>query len=375
MPDVSATAAARARELAADPRTEVLAQKNYLIAELAGAIDNQFNNLMMAISSHAEVELKKVSASGKRGLEQVLRNTGQATYLIQKLLAFSRHRASSPQTLQLSELVGGLADLLKQLAGEQIEVIFTLEPSLKTIKADAVQIEQLLVSLVICAKTAIADDAKLSIVTRPAEIPDKCVMLSVSGFDPKALETAHNGSDHGFGVTLARAAIDRIVREANGVLKLTRQPNQGAAFEVYFPAIEEATSETQEIPEKSRPTARTILVVEDDDAVRVPAAEFLKMEGFKVLQAKTGPEAISIALQKRSPVDLLITDIVMPGMSGRKVAQELMEMFPGMQVLFMSGDVSGAGSPESHEASLNNLLQKPFRLDKLNEKIRDLLGE
>ena len=383
MAEASANAAARSRYLPADIHTQLLAQRTHLISELAGAIDNHFNNIMMAVSSYAELELKKATPAAKRSLEQVLRNAGQATGLIQKLLAFSRYRTPVPQALQLNEVIEGLEDLLQQLAGERFDLVLDLEPQSLRIQSDRVELEQLVLSLAIQIQNAAANSGKLVLSTKCVSFdraqlrtdeempPGKCVTLAVQCLSEETGKSdrptpARNNQELASDLTLA--AIARIVKEAKALLRTGHQSGQGVAFTIYFPAVENQPASQQSLREKSLTSSRTILVVEDDDAVRIPATEFLKMEGFKVLQAKTGVEAISIAQQKRSPVDLLITDIIMPVMSGHQVARELAEMYPGLKVLYMSGDAA-------HQQSQDDVLQKPFRLDKLNEKIRSLLGE
>jgi len=385
MAEASANAAARSRHLPADVHTQLLAQRTHLISELAGAIDNQFNNIMMSVSSYAELELKKAPPAAKRSLEQVLRNAGQATYLIQKLLAFSRHRTLVPQVLQLNKVIEGLNDLLQQLAGERFELVVDLEPHPLRIQADRVELEQLVLSLAIQVQNAAASAKQLVLSTKSVSFdrtqlrageempPGKCVALFVAasgegqgGRSERSLPP-HGNQELASSLTLA--AIERIVKEAGALLRTDNRSGQGAGFAIYFPAVEsENLASKQTVPEKTLTSSRTILVVEDDDAVRIPATEFLKMEGFKVLQAKTGVEALNIAQQKRVPVDLLITDVIMPVMSGHQVARELAETYPGLKVLYMSGDAA-------QNQSQDDVLQKPFRLDKLNEKIRSLLGE
>jgi CheY-like chemotaxis protein/nitrogen-specific signal transduction histidine kinase len=389
MADASATAAARSPQ--SDPRTQLLAQKTHLINELAEAIDNQFNNIMMSVSSYAELELKKAPPAERRSLEQMIRNAGRATHLIQKLLAFGRDRRPKPQPVQVNEIINGLADLLQQLAGERIELVLRLDAGLPGIIADPVELEQMLLSAAIQVRDAMPGGGKILLTTesvRADQTPlhknsdahdDNCVMISVSSSEAGKPTQSHKpsvtGHDQDLKSSLTLAAIERIVKEAKGAVRVAGESREGKSFMIYFPALASDMTVANDEPERSLSGSRTILVVEDDDAVRVPAAEFLKMEGFKVLQARTGVEAIQIAQQKRSPVDLLITDIVMPTMSGREVAKEMAEMFPGLKVLYMSGDANEASSSAAGQRSRNEVLQKPFRLDKLNEKIRSLLGE
>jgi two-component system, cell cycle sensor histidine kinase and response regulator CckA len=385
MAEVSATAPARSPQSQADPRIQLLAQKNHLVSELAGAIDNQFNNVMMAVCSYAELELKKASSMEKRSLQQVLQNAGRATYLIQKLLAFSRNRTVSRQAADLNATITGLTELMQQLLGERIEIVLGLEPRLGKITADPIELEQLLLNLAIQVRDGISGSGKIVITTKSMDLDGtplptnrakpgaKSTVLVVHGVSAAetgvlsaAVAAAHPAE------SLSLASIERVVKEFDGMMGSESAGNAG--FAIYFRALEGNVPEKRESVAEKPSGSKTILVVEDDDAVRIPATEFLKMEGFKVLQAKTGPEAINIAMQKRSPLDLLITDIVMPAMNGREVAQELREMYPGLKVLYMSGDTHAAPPSQSGHQP-DEMLQKPFRLDKLNEKIRSVLGE
>ena len=173
------------------------------------------------------------------------------------------------------------------------------------------------------------------------------------------------------------AAASGIAKEARGLVRVSSEPESGTSFKIYFPALEQDAPQAKAGSEslKILPIARTVLVVEDDDSVRIPTTEFLKMEGFKVLQARTGSEALHVVERNRSPLDLLITDIVMPGMTGPEVAEKLIEMHPDLKVLYMSGDVDKAASWNASAKSGHAALQKPFRLNMLNDKIHDLLGQ
>jgi CheY-like chemotaxis protein len=386
MADVSAQTAVQTREPLTDLQTRLLAQKTLLISELAEAIDNHFNNMMMSVTSYAELELKKASSTGRRNLEQVLDKANRAARLMQKLLAFGRTRTLAPRLLEVNELVEGDAELLQQLLGEEIHLELDLQEDLPRVRADAVSLEELLLTLAIHARNAMNGRGKFSLATEAVRVPQdmpvdgtlargQYVMLSISDSSSAARASSSNDppASQNLRISLALAAIHAIVRESQGVIRITGEPGRQTKLNIYFPAVEREilTAVTGTIEKSS--AAKTILVVDDDDAVRIPAAEFLKMEGFKVLQAKTGPEAIHIASQNRSPLDLLITDIFMPAMSGRQVAKELGEAHPGLKVLFMSGDASE--SLQMGEDSAIGILHKPFRLDKLNQEIRTLLQE
>lgn len=381
-------------ELKGDARTNLLlAQKTEVISDLAGAMANQFNNIMMAVSSYAELELKKASSQERRSLEQVLSNAARATSLIQKLLAFSRRQVPSAQPLQLNRLVTEIGNLLQLVVGDGIEVVLAIDPTVQNVKADRVELEQLILSLAIDGRNAMNCCGKLTVATEIVKLnnkfigtedadPGKFVALSVTdtraALDPrKDSPKPDRRSNQDLRIGLALAPASGIAKEARGLVRVSSEPESGTSFKIYFPALEQNDSEAKAGAQslKILPIARTVLVVEDDESVRIPTTEFLKMEGFKVLQARTGSEAIHVVQRNRSPLDLLITDVVMPGMSGPEVAEKLIEMHPDLKVLYMSGDVDKAASWNDSAKSGQAVLQKPFRLNMLNDKIHDLLGQ
>jgi two-component system cell cycle sensor histidine kinase/response regulator CckA len=338
---------------------------------------------MMAITSYAELELKKAPPKGRRSLEQVLSNAARATSMVQKLLAISRKQVSSLQPLELNSVITEISDLIGQIVGEHIEVVLSLDPHIQGIKSDRFELEQLILSFALSARDAMTAGGKLTVSTESADLNDGFIGKNDNAFPGKytvlcvcdaqgrsAQKTSSTNQD--LRISLALATVHRIVEEAHGLVRISSDPAKGTSFKIYFPALSKESADSPGLSSpKDEPTAKTILVVEDDDSVRVPAAEFLMMEGFKVLQARTGTEAIRVAQQNRSPLDLLVTDMVMPGMGGRDVAEQLFEMCPGLKVLYMSGDAHQASGAEGAQ---NFVLQKPFRLNKLKDKIREVLG-
>jgi CheY-like chemotaxis protein len=377
MAEVAAKAARYNSELVSDFQTKTLAERAYLISEVADAIDNEFNNVMMAVAGYAELELRKAPPNAKRRGEQVLENLTRATYLGQKLLALSRNRLSTPQPLNLNDTISDLTRLLREVVGDQIELIVKLDSNPQTINADPVELEQLLAGLAILARNAISRKGKLYLSTKSVEVDAPSVMLSVSTaatLTAKQPVTANVVAPHYDPKSdLTASAVERIAKSVGGIVCVPGEASDAKEFVVYFPALERKRSTKQDIPETYSGVSKTILIVDDDDAVRIPAVEFLKMEGFKVLQAKTGPEALNIVSQKRSPVDLLITDIVMPEMSGREVAERLSKMCADLKVLYMSGD-AGEGLHSPIHMSHKSTLHKPFRLENLNQRIQALLS-
>jgi len=376
-------------ELHADLPTLLRAQKTELIGELTRATANQFNNFMMAITSYAELEMKQASAPQRRNLEQVLSNANRAAALVQKLLAISRTQAALPQPLDLNIVLTGISELLEQMTGESISVVYDLDPNTPTFDADPAEIEHMVLSLAVNARNAMTKGGKLTVSTKSIDLnrdfvgigeieqTGMHVMLAVddTGHDRTAEELV-GSYDQDARINLSLAAVRGIVKNAGGVVRFSSEPGKGNSFKIYFPASnQDAREDSKRSSPRNVPVARTILVVEDDDAVRIPTSEFLKMEGFKVLQARTGDEAVHLVQQNRSTLDVLITDIVMPKMSGCQVAEKLLELNPGLKILYMSGDTDEAHRTRANRPPGNVLLRKPFRLETLKDKIHELLGE
>jgi two-component system cell cycle sensor histidine kinase/response regulator CckA len=375
-------------ELHTDLTTLLLAQKTELISELTRATANEFNNIMMAITSYAELEMKKATSSQRGSLEQVLSNAGRATALVQKLLAVSRKQNASPQQLDLNSVLNGIKDLLDQLAGEHVSVVYELDTGISMINADPAEVEQAVLSLAISARNATPKSGILTATTKSVELneskgivdverPGKYVMLSIAATgNGDTAKGFVSSCDQDARISLSLAAVRGMVNNAGGCAQFTTEPEKGNSFNIYFPASKQ---DTQQEPERSFPRnvpiARTVLVVEDNDAVRIPTSEFLKMEGFKVLQARTGEEAIYVAQQNRSRLDVLITDIVMPKMTGREVAEKLLDLHSDLKILYMSGDTDEARHPHGIDSSESAVLRKPFRLEILKDRIHELLGE
>jgi CheY-like chemotaxis protein len=359
-------------------------QRTELVHDLAGALGNQFNNIMMAITSYAELELKKATPSQQRSLEQILANTARATRLIQTFLAFTRKNAPDPGTIAFNPLVDRICQLLQPLLGEEVNVSLTLDPSVGTVAVDPTQIEQLILILGAKARESFSRGGNFEVSTQllyleagsGAEVKTsgQYAMLSLQ-FAPPADSIGESCLTLKQDISLAQTISEfrTMVSEQGGHIRVFRSP-QETKFRVYLPSTSIAISSNDARESNATHSASTILIVDDDDAVRNSAAEFLKMEGFKVLQARTGPEALRIVQDSRSHPDLLITDIVMAGMHGDKVAEELRKVHPGLKTLFMSGDSHEAAKVIKDADAQLHLLQKPFRLNKLNDKIHELLG-
>jgi len=370
-----------------DLQTALLAQKTALIGEVAKAVANEFNNTMMAVTSGVELELKKADLPQKRNLEQVLSNAARATSLIQKLLQLSRKHEASVQPLSLNSVITGIGGLLRSIIGENLDVAISLDSNVQSIRADYVELEQFVLGAAIHLGNTIGTNGTVNISTELVELdknlidknsepsPGKYAMLALNGLEAvgeRHAPDAGQSTERKLEEKLVRAAGSEFAKNACGLIRIS---DSGTSFTVYFPAIDAGEIQDRSTPAKSSPSAKTLLIVEDDDSVRVPAAEFLKMEGFKVLQARTGAEAVHVALQNRSPLDLLVTDVVMPAMSGPEVADRLGEICPGLKILYISGDTNKVLPASLTDRLQSAVLQKPFRLNRLNDRIRDLIGK
>lgn len=359
--------------------------KTELIGELAHAMANQMNNIMMAITGYADLELKKANDKQRRSLEQVLAHTTRATFLIQKLLDFSSTRQSLAQRIDIHKALPEIEDLLRDLLGDEADLSFGYGAQPAIVQVDRVDLEQTLFTLMVILRNTVRGKSKVAISTSLRDLdqefigtdsaePGKYAVLSLESFGD-ASKADRLLSDQNQIITLSIAAVRKIVKTCHGLVRFSNEPG-ATRFRLFFPLwIEENTEDGVDRQSQNRSLSNTVLVVEDDDAVRVPAAEFLMMEGFKVLQARNGAEALKAVERSRSPVDVLVTDIFMPKMNGHEVAAALIEQHPNMKVLYMSGDPGRSSLSAAHASELKAALRKPFRLNTLRDRIRDLLTD
>jgi two-component system cell cycle sensor histidine kinase/response regulator CckA len=374
-----------------------MAQKMEAIGRLSGGIAHDFNNHLGVIIGYSGVLNKALStnpALREHALE--IEKAGQrAASLTKQLLAFSRQQVLTPAVLNLNTLTSDMEKMLPRLLGEDIEVSLALDPELGDVKADQSQIEQVIMNLAVNARDAMLMGGKLRIQTANAELDraytwnhpgskvGKYVMLTVSdtgmGMDPATLahifEPFFTTKERGKGTGLGLATVYGIVKQSDGYIWVDSAPGNGASFQIYLPR-HVGQSAVHEQPADSGERLRgseTILLVEDAEPLRKLAQTFLEAGGFRVLSAENGEAALEVARRFGGPFDLLLTDVVMPGMNGRVLAEQLFPLQPGMKVLYMSGYtdsfIAGHGvlDPQTH------LLHKPFREEDLIRKVRDVL--
>jgi len=375
------------------------AQKMEAVGRLAGGVAHDFNNLLMAIMGYSELirtNLVKDDPLYKYS-EDILKATERAASLTQQLLAFSRQQVMQPQVLNLNRVVGELEKMLRRLIGEHIEIEIVSGPDLGMVKADPGQIGQIIMNLAVNARDAMPTGGRLILATENIEFtathncrfenipPGRYVRLTVtdtgSGMDAETLahifEPFFTTKEVGKGTGLGLPMVYGIVKQNGGCVDVESQPGQGASFKIFLPRLETAveTPGARVSLAAKLEGSETILVAEDEDALRTLLVRFFRLYGYNVLEARHGGEALLICERHPGPIHLMITDVVMPQMSGKELAERLALLHPEMAVFFMSGytanDLTGYGAPESN----SHFIAKPFRPMDLVKKVRDFLDD
>jgi len=372
-------------------------QKIEAIGRLAGGVAHDFNNILMAISSFGELLSRKLPKddASHRYLDEIVKATDRGSSLTQGLLAFSRKQVLSPKIVDLNQLISNQIDMLKRLITESIELKFVPNPELAKVKVDPSQIEQVVMNLVINARDAMLYGGQLVIETFNTEVGEaertedplaagSYVVLGVSdngcGMDAETkshlFEPFFTTKQQGKGTGLGLATVFGIVKQSSGYIFVHSKPGNGSTFKIYLPRVEEvAVSVPLENIVGSVTGHETILLVEDEEAVRTSAAEYLKENGYTVFVASRASEAMEIAEQHQSTIHLLLTDLVMPKVSGRHLAENIKQIHPETKVVFMSGYSNNLLSSEQGLDPKHILLQKPFRLSALGQCIREVLSQ
>jgi two-component system, cell cycle sensor histidine kinase and response regulator CckA len=376
-----------------------MAQKMEAIGRLSGGIAHDFNNLLGVIIGYSRVlkrELGTNTALCEHALE--IEKAGQrAASLTKQLLAFSRQQVLTPAILNLNTLASDMEKMLPQLLGEDIKVSMVLDPKLGSVKADQSQIEQVIMNLAVNARDAMPMGGKLKIETANVELDQayvwshpgskvgSYVLLAVTdtgtGMDSATLthifEPFFTTKELGKGTGLGLATVYGIVKQSNGYIGLESALGKGTSFQIYLPrhAGQAAVDEQKTDPADNLRGSETILLVEDSEPLRKLAKSFLESSGFLVLSAESGEDALVVAARFGKAFDLLLTDVVMPGINGRVLAESLSKRQPGMKVLYMSGYsdsfIAGHGVLDAG----THLLHKPFIEEVLIRKIREVLDE
>ena len=373
-------------------------QKMEAIGKLAGGVAHDFNNLLTVIQGYSELILKGLNSDNRlcQDVREILNASERASSLTRQLLAFSRKQVLQPKVLDLNLHVSNMDKMLRRMIGEDIELVTLLAKDLGRIKADPGQIEQVILNLAVNAKDAMLSGGKLTIETANVELdenyvrshiivtPGSYVILSVSdtgvGMTPeikeRIFEPFFTTKEKGKGTGLGLSTVYGIVHQSGGNIWVYSEPGLGTTFKIYLPRIEEGTASLRPAAVSTKPLggSETILLVEDEEMVRKLACTVLEKNGYRVLEAPNGEEALRIAQEHSAKqIHLMITDVVMPRMSGRELADCLESVRPEMKVLYMSGYTDDA---IIHHGVLDPgiaYIQKPFAPDVLALKVREVL--
>jgi nitrogen-specific signal transduction histidine kinase len=373
------------------------AQKMEAVGRLAGGIAHDFNNLLTAITGYADLALSDLREGDpmRQDMEEILRAAHRAAELTRQLLAFSRQQVLAPRVLDLNEVVQSVDKMLRRLVGEDVELLSVLAPGLGHVKADPGQLEQVIVNLAVNARDAMPTGGKLTIETADAELAEtrvrdlaavpagRYVMLAITdsgtGMDEETkariFEPFFTTKEQGKGTGLGLATVYGIVKQSGGFIWLYSEPGHGTTFKIYLPRVEGAADAlappvgTVEVPRGTE----TVLIVEDEEAVRALAKTALTRKGYRVLEAANGGEALLRCESEQAPIHLLVTDVVMPGLGGADLAQRLAPLRPDMKVLFISGYADRAAARHGTIQPGAAYLEKPFSLEALARKVREVL--
>jgi len=374
------------------------AQKMEAIGRLSGGVAHDFNNLLGVIIGYGEILQEGLAPEHplRRSADEILAAGRRAASLTRQLLAFSRQQVLETKVLSLNTVVSNMETMLRRLIGEDIELTSNLESSLGTVKADPGQLEQVVMNLAVNARDAMPQGGKLIIETANTEMdetfvrrypypvqPGLYIRLTVSdtgtGMDAatraRIFEPFFTTKEKGQGTGLGLSMVYGVVKQSGGYIDAYSELGLGTTFKIYLPRVDEAVS-----PSAPQPTlatslrgTETILLVEDEEALRILTRNLLELCGYQVMEAKNGAEALDLSQRYPGTVDLLLTDIVMPGINGRLLADQLIQLRPNIKVVYMSGYTGQAVGAHRILDPGSIFLQKPFTRDELARKIREAL--
>ncbi len=373
-------------------------QKMEAVGQLAGGIAHDFNNLLTGIMGYCELLLTRLAGDGsvRHDIEEIRKAAGRATALTQQLLAFSRKQVFQVKVVNLNGVVSNLDRMLRRLIGEDIDLRISLREDLWSVMIDPGQIDQVIVNIVVNARDAMTDGGKITIETANVELGEEYlrshvvvksgpyVLLAISdtgsGMDDatraRVFEPFFTTKGPGKGTGLGLSTVYGIVKQSKGYIWVYSEPGLGTTFKIYLPKV---LGDVEPVPPEQEPPApvvggrETILLAEDQDMVRELVTEILRSNGYTVLLAHNGTEAVRVSEQYEATIHLLITDVVMPHMNGRELARRLLPARPDMKVIFMSGYAEDAIIHHGVLDAGMHFVQKPFRPCDLSRRIRDIL--
>jgi two-component system cell cycle sensor histidine kinase/response regulator CckA len=374
------------------------AQKFESIGRLAGGVAHNLNNILSPVIGYTDMalELGESPESLREQLAEIRVATERAISLVRQLLAFGRKQSFELVKLNLAEVVTDLEIILRQTAGEHIELKLDLDTDVDFVMADLAQVQQIIINLVLNACEAISKSGTITIATANVALdqtfcekfqelqPGPHVMLTVSdtgrGMDEETLrlvfEPFFTTKEIGEGTGLGLATVYGVIKQHGGFISADSMPDQGSAFRVYLPAYSEEEASVEAHSAKQSPEAdeQTILVVEDEESLLKFTSLVLRKLGYKVIEASTGAEALGVAGSHDGPIDLLLTDVIMPGMNGKELYERIAASSPNTKVLYTSGYPDDVIAKHGILDRSENLLQKPTTMERLTQKVKSVLG-
>ncbi|HJT88982.1 MAG TPA: ATP-binding protein [Bryobacteraceae bacterium] len=372
------------------------AQKMEAVGMLAGGVAHDFNNLLTIITGYSQLILNNIGVNdaNRHSVEQIMKAGERAAALTKQLLAFSRRQVLQPRVLDLNKLVTSLSTMLQRLIGEDIDLRLVLRPDLGRVNADPGQLEQVLMNLVVNARDAMPKGGTLTIETSNADLDESYVFKHLSAKSGPHVALIVSDTGHGMdestrarlfepffttkgtgkGTGLGLSTVFGIVKQSGGSLEVYSEPDHGTSVKVYLPRIDQPVAvETQETRRHVPRGTETIMLVEDDEMVRNLVRETLEREGYKLLDASDPVEARRLAENYKGALHLLITDVIMPRINGRELAQQICQRRPDIKVLYMSGYTDSAIVNSGILQREVAFLQKPFTPVALIQKVREVL--
>ncbi len=374
-------------------------QKMEAVGRLAGGVAHDFNNLLTVITGYSQLVLSRLGPTDslRSPIEEIQRAGDRAGTLTNQLLAFSRRQVLAPKALDLNKVVGDMGGMLRRLLGEDIELLTILQPGLGIVKADPGQFEQVIMNLAVNGRDAMPKGGKLILETTNVTLgrnpgqepvvaePGSYVVLTVKdtgcGMDAEVqshlFEPFFTTKEEGKGTGLGLSTVYGIVKQSGGFIEIHSEPGKGTSVQIYLPqiAVETKVAEPRQVPVAPPSGSETVLLVEDEAMIRTMVGTVLRLHGYLVLEARDGPDALRVAREHAAPIHLLLTDVVMPGMSGREVAERLVSVRRDLKVLYMSGYTIEAMAHHGLSDAATEFIQKPFTPNALAQKVSEALGK
>jgi two-component system cell cycle sensor histidine kinase/response regulator CckA len=374
-------------------------QKMEAIGQLAGGVAHDFNNILTVIKGYSQLSIVEIKEGDplRGNIEEIRKSVDRAADLTRQLLAFSRRQIMELRVLNLNTILQNLDKMLRRVIGEDMELGTLLTEDLGRVKVDPGQIEQVVINLAVNARDAMPKGGKLTIETANVELdetyarshvavkPGHYVMLSVSdtgvGMTPevrnRVFEPFFTTKERGKGTGLGLSTVYGIVKQSSGNIWIYSELGKGTSFKIYLPRVDEPPEELGEKVETKEFTrgSETILLVEDDEEVRKLAVKILEKQGYTVLEASQGDEALILCKEHKGPIHLMVTDVVLPGMNGRELTTHLKMLHQEMKVLYMSGYTDNTITHHGVLEKGMNYIQKPFTVEGLGRKLREVLDK